>query len=584
MSTSLTHSWRIVLAAFLGVGSIALSATAADAADASGPTWSVLSPPTSPPSLRYAAAAYDGADQTVVAFGGELATGRLSDATWIWDGTTWSQVVPYGAVPPARDHASMAYDPALQQLVLFGGQGADGTLLDDTWVWNGASWDQLTTADSPGARDGAAFAAGPDGDLVLYGGYGHSNAPAPASDTSTSTSSSTAVHRNDATTSTSSTDSTTTTTSPATTTTTVPPVRATVETGVLDDTWTLGPTGSGSEDWQPVATTTSPPPLAGAAMAADGSTTVLVGGVDGPPGTAVASGPAGTWTWDGSRWRAVRSRHAPTARTDAVAADDPALGGVVLFGGQGPSGPLGDTWLWTGGSWSRLAVGTPPAARAGALGADDQASRQLVVFGGVGSGGDHLGQTAVLSAEAPTPVTTGSGSSGSTTTTTGSAGSTTTSRSGSTSSTGRSAGSGGGASGGTQLAAATTTLRRGDVVTLTGRGFVAGARVTITFGSSPSVVVATTRADADGAFRVEVSVPDDAGLGTHRFVASGRGPHGTTTLATEVRVVALSIARHLSTLARAGLTALAVAIPLATWLVLAGANRARRRTPPATSG
>ena len=47
--------------------------------------------------------------------------------------------------------ASMAYDPATSQLVLFGGHGAAASL-GDTWTWDGTTWTQQTPATSPTAR------------------------------------------------------------------------------------------------------------------------------------------------------------------------------------------------------------------------------------------------------------------------------------------------------------------------------------------------------------------------------------------------------------------------------------------------
>ena len=53
-------------------------------------------------------------------------------------------------------------------LVLFGGYGSSGPLAD-TWVYNGTTWSQLSPSASPSARYGFTFAAE---DL---GGNGHRN-------------------------------------------------------------------------------------------------------------------------------------------------------------------------------------------------------------------------------------------------------------------------------------------------------------------------------------------------------------------------------------------------------------------------
>jgi hypothetical protein len=63
----------------------------------------------------------------------------------------------------------MAWDPALHGVVLFGGGDISGSLDYDTWLWNGSSWRQITTAHSPPARSGAALGY-VQGALVLAGG------------------------------------------------------------------------------------------------------------------------------------------------------------------------------------------------------------------------------------------------------------------------------------------------------------------------------------------------------------------------------------------------------------------------------
>jgi hypothetical protein len=76
--------------------------------------------------------AYDAATGNVVLFGG-YGTGGYSDATWTWDGSTWTKQAP-ASHPPARYGAAMAYDAATGNVVLFGGQGTPG-IKDGTWTW-----------------------------------------------------------------------------------------------------------------------------------------------------------------------------------------------------------------------------------------------------------------------------------------------------------------------------------------------------------------------------------------------------------------------------------------------------------------
>ncbi len=67
----------------------------------------------------------------------------------------------------------MAYDQASGQLVLFGGLAADNaTALGDTWVYNGTTWTELSPPATPGPRSDASLTYDPTlGELVLFGGF-----------------------------------------------------------------------------------------------------------------------------------------------------------------------------------------------------------------------------------------------------------------------------------------------------------------------------------------------------------------------------------------------------------------------------
>ncbi len=114
----------------------------------------------------------DGANQTVVMFGGATATGVLGD-TWIWyDGAGaghWAQASTV-ASPAARGGGTMAYSPSAQAPVLFGGATAGNALLSDTWTWDGGGWSQATPSGQPPARQNGVMATGPGGGVVMVGG------------------------------------------------------------------------------------------------------------------------------------------------------------------------------------------------------------------------------------------------------------------------------------------------------------------------------------------------------------------------------------------------------------------------------
>ena len=142
-----------------------------------GTSWTEVTPsfPNENPPARLAhGLAYDRARDRVVLAGGFSNSGRFAD-TWVWDGTSWTDMTPRGAGDsfPARRYHAMAYDSARRRVVLFGGEGRSG-LLWDTWEWDGTSWTEVTPSVptlSPSGRAGPALAYdGARGRVVLFGG------------------------------------------------------------------------------------------------------------------------------------------------------------------------------------------------------------------------------------------------------------------------------------------------------------------------------------------------------------------------------------------------------------------------------
>ena len=139
-----------------------------------GTNWTEAST-TGPTPRNGSAMVYDAATSQVVLFGGVDSTGFDQNDTWVWNGTTWTNVTPASPAPSpsARSDHSMVYDAALGEVVLFGGSSS-GIYLNDTWVWNGTTWTNVTpssSADSPTARDaqGMAYDAAL-GQVVMFGG------------------------------------------------------------------------------------------------------------------------------------------------------------------------------------------------------------------------------------------------------------------------------------------------------------------------------------------------------------------------------------------------------------------------------
>ncbi len=266
--------------------------------------------------------AYDASTGNVVLFGGASTRGTLLNDTWTWNGSTWNSTVANGAAgsPPARAYATMAYDATTGNTVLFGGYNSAGTLLNDTWTWNGNTWTQMSPSTSPPVRSGASMAYdATTGNVVLFGGYSTGGT-------------------------------------------------------LLNDTWTWN-----GSTWTQVSPSTSPPAREYSTMAYDAATgnVVLFGGYNG------ATAYSDTWTWNGSTWTQMSPTTSPSARWGASMTYDAATSNVVLFGGIGASGALNnDTWTWNGNTWTQMSPSTSPLARSFATMTYDPATRSTVLFGG----------------------------------------------------------------------------------------------------------------------------------------------------------------------------------------------------------
>jgi len=138
-----------------------------------GTLWTQLNPPQIPPPRTSACMTYDSLHHTVLLFGGVSVGGLPLADTWQWNGTTWTQLLPPQS-PPARLGAVMAYAEAQQVVVLFSGESFGkrvGFLLNDTWIWNGTQWNHQSLPASPSSRVGATMIYDPaNQQLVLFGG------------------------------------------------------------------------------------------------------------------------------------------------------------------------------------------------------------------------------------------------------------------------------------------------------------------------------------------------------------------------------------------------------------------------------
>jgi hypothetical protein len=367
-----------------------------------GSSWTQRLTVHTPPTRLWSAMTYDSIRHVTVLFGGELDT--LLNDTWQYDGTDWTQVVTAHA-PPARRGHGLAFDSARGVTVMFGGQSSVD--LNDTWEFNGVDWTQVVPASSPSERIWPAMAYDPNlGGTVIFGGaIGTSYAPvndtwlydgstwqqiAPQVNLSARFYMASAYEANRG-------DflifgGGTSTVGPG-----------------LGDTWSLQGVITSAIDWARADASPAPSARVWAQMDYDSArgVSVLFGGSS-------DSGPGNlhdTWEWDGARWTQMAPAASPPAVAGGMMAYDSSRGVSVLFGGSGTTGNSSSTWEWDGTNWTQKSPATSPPARVWAAMTYDSARGRMVLFGGDGPSGlladtwtyDGTTWTQISPASAPSP-------------------------------------------------------------------------------------------------------------------------------------------------------------------------------------
>jgi len=162
-------------------------------------TWQTLSIPGAVPGRReYHTAAYDGASNRMMIFGGMNNQSSLSETNlndvWILtnansEGGTpqWTPLSPDGALPDGRAYHSTVYDSIHNRMILFGGmiiqRSGESKVLGDLWALSHANglggsptWTQLPQSGTlPGANQGhqAVFDAAHQR-MIVFGGSSRS--------------------------------------------------------------------------------------------------------------------------------------------------------------------------------------------------------------------------------------------------------------------------------------------------------------------------------------------------------------------------------------------------------------------------
>lgn len=250
-----------------------------------GSDWTLQSPPQSPTGRLGAGMVLDLARGMVVLYGGVTSfasTARPNDETWEWNGATWNRALPTTS-PGGLAHFGFAYDLVRARCVLYGGTNNPGLLIDSnqTWEYDGITWTRVLTAANPGPLERPGMCYG-GGRTLLFGGIN-------------------------------------------------------VQTGGTNLTWSYNGT-----NWSQVAVGGTRPPVrtfGKMVWVATQGVAVLHGGMDPYNGTPLTD----TWQFDGSAWTQF-APPTPSARTRFAMAYDELRGKVVLHGGVTTANqPLTDT-------------------------------------------------------------------------------------------------------------------------------------------------------------------------------------------------------------------------------------------------
>jgi hypothetical protein len=113
--------------------------------------------------------AYDAQRGNTVLLGGSRPGIRLND-TWIWNGATWTKQA--SGAPTASGFSYLTYDTKANQVVAYVYYALDNhPVADYTVIWDGARWTNRSTSSDPSPRANGSIAFDEaTGQVVLYGG------------------------------------------------------------------------------------------------------------------------------------------------------------------------------------------------------------------------------------------------------------------------------------------------------------------------------------------------------------------------------------------------------------------------------
>ncbi|HXQ49206.1 MAG TPA: PKD domain-containing protein [Thermoplasmata archaeon] len=295
--------------------------------------WTQMSPTSTPPTTQSGGMVYDPTLGEFVLFGGNSGGGALGD-TWVYSDGTWTDLTStLTTAPAARWYFGFTWDAADHYALLFGGRDGS-TDMNDTWAFNATGWHDIATSQAPPLMTTSRLVYdASDGYVWLYGGYSIM-AAAPSS---------------------------------------------------YNSTWTYR-----AGNWTNItANVTGAPPDPHAVTDAVYDSTdgyiLMYGGSR--VGNATCGTAGYTWTYLNGTYTNLTSRIGlapPVSSGSRMIADDPALGGVMLYGGwDGGVCPFGnETWAYRNGTWYNQDLNYNPGPLWDAPTAGDGPAGSVLMFSG----------------------------------------------------------------------------------------------------------------------------------------------------------------------------------------------------------